>query len=48
VSRQRAHKVVAKPDFPKPVGRYERGRLRDRREVLAWMEARPMIWREDD
>jgi hypothetical protein len=27
VSRQWAHQVVGKPGFPRPVGRYERGRL---------------------
>jgi hypothetical protein len=41
VTKQRAHQIAEEPDFPAPVGRDERARLWDRREVAAWAR----VWR---
>ncbi|MFF8423148.1 helix-turn-helix transcriptional regulator [Streptomyces sp. NPDC015680] len=36
VSRQRANKLVARPDFPAPVAQTKAGRVWERAAVVAW------------
>ncbi|MFZ3562828.1 helix-turn-helix transcriptional regulator [Streptomyces sp. BH097] len=36
VSRQRANKLVARPDFPEPVAQTKAGRVWERAAVEAW------------
>jgi hypothetical protein len=42
VTKQRAHKLAAKPGFPAPVASDGRGRLSSRREIQSWARA----WRK--
>jgi predicted DNA-binding transcriptional regulator AlpA len=39
VSRQRAHKIAQRPDFPAPVVRLSSGAVWERAAVEAWMRA---------
>ncbi|WP_331741439.1 hypothetical protein OG760_37685 (plasmid) [Streptomyces sp. NBC_00963] len=36
VSRQRANKLVARPDFPPPIAQTKAGRVWERAAVVAW------------
>lgn len=36
VSKQRAHQLAAKPDFPAPITEDDRGRVWDQRDLVAW------------
>ncbi|MCW2545381.1 MAG: phage transcriptional regulator, AlpA [Frankiales bacterium] len=41
VSRQRAHQLAARPDFPEPVAKLSMGRIWERDAVAEWMRRRP-------
>ena len=40
VSRQRAHQLVSRPDFPRPVVTLAMGKVWNREEVVAWAKRR--------
>jgi predicted DNA-binding transcriptional regulator AlpA len=40
VSRQRAHKLSQRPDFPEPVARLSAGLIWERADVVRWIAAR--------
>lgn len=41
VSRQRAHQLALRPDFPEPVAKLSMGRIWERAAVEEWMRRRP-------